>query len=115
LSKAKPRAATARLEDDVLALKEDVTENAEADALVGLDTTEASAVADRSVVDELAGNGLLDTADGDGEVRQSSGAREDVTTLGRRVGRSANLGVVGADNSGVGVDESCASVDDTRD
>jgi hypothetical protein len=115
LGKPKPRAATARLEDDVLALKEDVTENAEADALVGLDATEASAVTDRSVVDELTRDGLLDAADGDGEVRQSSGAGEDVTTLGRRVGRSGNLSVIGADNGRVGVDESSTSVDNTGD
>jgi hypothetical protein len=63
LRESEPWGATARLEDNILALEEDVTENSETNALVGLDTTEASAVADRSVVDELAGNNLLNASD----------------------------------------------------
>ena len=64
LRKSKPWAATARLEDNVLAFEEYVTKNSETNAIVSLDTTEASAVTDRSVVDEFAGNDLLDAADG---------------------------------------------------
>lgn len=101
--------------DNILALEEDVTEDAEADALVGLDTTEAGAVTDRRVVDVLARNGLLDAADGDGEIGRGGSAGEDVTTLSSAVLRAADLGIVGTNDGRVGVDESGTRVEDTGD
>jgi hypothetical protein len=113
LRESEPGAATARLEDNVLALEEDVTEDAEADTLVGLDTTEAGTVTNGRIVDEPAGNSLLDSTHSNSKVGQSSSAGEDVTALGRRVLGTADLGVVGANNGGVGVDKGGAGVDDT--
>lgn len=103
--------------NNVLALKEDVTEDAEANTIISLDTTEASTstIVKRSVVDVFTGDSLLDAANGDGEIREGSRAREDVTALGSIVLRTRDLGVVGLDDSGVGVDEGCAGVKDTGD
>lgn len=103
--------------DNVLALEEDVTEDVEANAIVGLNSTEACAGArgERSVVDELARHGLGDAADGDGEVGQSSGAREHVATLCVVDLGTGDLGVVRLCDRGVDVDQGCAGVDDTGD
>lgn len=88
------------VENDVLALEEDITEDGEAKARVALDTTEAggAAGADGSVVDVLAGNNGVIVTNGDSEVRQISRAREDVATLGLAVLGPSNLSVVGGDN-----------------
>lgn len=103
--------------DNVLALEEDVAEDVEADALVGLDAAEAGAGAggDGGVVDELSGNGLGDAADGDGEVGKSGRAGEYVTTLSAVDLGAADLRVVGAGNGRVDVDQSCASVNNAID
>lgn len=103
--------------DNVLALEEDVAEDVESDARVVLDSAEAGAGAagDRGVVDELAGHGLSDAANGDGEAGQGSTAWEDVAALSAVVLSATDLGVVGLDNGGVDIDESCAGVDDTVD
>lgn len=100
--------------DNVLALKENVAEDVDSDVRVVLDSAEAGAGAarDRGVVDELAGHGLSDAANGDGEAGQGSTAWEDVATLGAVVLSAADLRVVGLDDSGVDIDESCAGVDD---
>ena len=89
-----------RVENDVLALEEDITEDGEAKTRVALDTTEAggAAGADGSVVDVLAGNNGVIVTNGDSEVRQISRAREDVATLDLAVLGSSNLFVVGGDN-----------------
>lgn len=114
LRETEARAAGGNIVDNVLALEEDVAEDVEPDARVVLDTAEAGAGAggDGGVVDVLAGHGLSDTADGDGEGRQGSTAREDVATLGVVVLSAADFGVVGLDDGSVNVDQSCASVDD---
>jgi hypothetical protein len=80
-----------------------------------LDTTEAGAITNGRIIDEPAGHSLLDAADSDSKIGQSSSAGEDVTALGRRVLGSADLSVVGANNGRVGVDEGSAGVDDTID
>lgn len=89
-----------RVENDVLALEEDITEDGEAKARVALDTTEAggAASADGGVVDVLSGNNGVIVTNGDSEVRQISRAREDVATLDLAVLGSSNLFVVGGDN-----------------
>lgn len=115
LGKSEPWAIAAQLVNDVLALEEDVTEDAEANTVVGLNTTKASAITNGRVVDVLAGNGLLDATNSDGEVRKGSSAREDVATLSSIILRTADLGVVGTDNGSVGVDESGAGVKNTSD
>lgn len=89
-----------RVENDVLALEEDITEDGEAKTRVALDTTEAggAASADGGVVDVLSGNNGVIVTNGDSEVRQISRAREDVATLDLAVLGSSNLFVVGGDN-----------------
>ena len=103
--------------DHVLALEEDVAEDVQAEAVVGLDAAEAGAAAGRdgSVVDELAGHGLGDAADGDGEVGQRGRAREDVAALVAVDLGAADLGVVGAGDGSVDVDQGGASVGDALD
>ena len=56
--------AATGLEDNILALKKYVAKNGKANAVVSLDTTEASTVTDRSVVDELPVDNLLDATNG---------------------------------------------------
>lgn len=94
------KARSLGVENDVLALEEDITEDGEAKARVALDTTEAvgAASADGGVVDVLSGNNGIIVTNGDSEVRQISRAREDVATLGLAVLGSSNLAVVGGDN-----------------
>lgn len=113
LSETKARRARGDVVDDVLALKEDVAEDVEADFVVGLDAAEAGAGAspDRRVVDVLAGHGLGNAADGDGEVGQSRRARENVAALGAVVLCTADLGIVGLHNGSVKVDQGCAGID----
>ena len=103
--------------DHVLALEEDVAEDVQAEAVVGLDAAEAGAAAGRDgrVVDELAGYGLGDAADGDGEVGQRGRAREDVAALVAVDLGAADLGVVGAGDGSVDVDQGGASVGDALD
>jgi hypothetical protein len=103
--------------DHVLALEEDVAEDVQAEAVVGLDATEAGAAAggDGRVVDELSGHGLGDAADGDGEVGEGGRAREDVAALVVVDLGAADLGVVGFCDGSVDVDQGSASVGDALD
>lgn len=89
-----------RVENDVLALEEDITEDGEAKARVALDTTEAggAASADGGVVDERSGNNGVVAIDGHSEVRQTGRAREDIATSRVAVLGTGNLSVVGGDN-----------------
>lgn len=89
-----------RVENDVLALEEDITEDGEANSRVALDTTEALGATSRdgSVVDVLAGNNGVVATNGHSEVRQSGGAREDVATSRVAVLGTGNLLVVGGNN-----------------
>ena len=117
LRETQSRTRAAHLMNNVLALKEDITKDAEANTIISLNTTEASTstIIKRSVVDVFTRNSLLDTTNSDGEIREGSSAREDVTALSSIVLCTADLGVVGLDDGGVGVDEGCAGVEDTGD
>lgn len=107
----------ALLVHDVLALEEDVAEDAEANAVVGLDAAVAGAAAglDGRVVDVLSRDPLRLAADGQGEVGQSSGARENVSTVGVAVLRARDLGVVGLDDGSGQVEEGGSGVGDAVD
>ena len=102
------------VEDDVLALEEDVAVDGEADAGVGLDATVAGAAArgDGGVVDVGAGNDGAVAADAECQAGEGGGAGEDVAAVGGRVLRARNLSVVRADEGGGGVDEGGAGVSD---
>ena len=97
-SEAKARALG--VEDDILALEEDITEDGESNARVALDTTVAGGAAsgDGSVVDQLTGNNRVVAIDVDSEVRQGGGARESVATDGVVVLGTRDLLVVGSNN-----------------
>jgi hypothetical protein len=71
----------ASIEDNVLALKKDVTEDGEANARVGLDTTVAGAGSGGRKVDVVARNSGSVVTNSDGEVRDISVTVEDVATL----------------------------------
>lgn len=105
--------------DNVLALEEHVAENAEGvavtvdETVVGLDAAEAGRAAcrDRRVVDILAGHDLCDAADGNGEVGQRGAARENIAALSVVELCAGDLGVVGLDDGGLGVDKRGAGVE----
>ena len=65
------------VEDDVLALQEDVAEDGETDAVIRLDTTEALGVGNRSKVDEFSRNGVQVAIDDERKVGKIGGAGED--------------------------------------
>lgn len=113
LRESEPGRAGRHVVHNVLALDEDVAEDAEADAGVGLHATEAGvgAVGGGCVVDVLSGNDLLDAADGDAEVRQGGAAWESVAALAVVEHGSRDLGVVGLCDGGGDVHQSCAGVD----
>lgn len=83
------KAGAVGVEDDVLALQEDVTEDGEAQAGVALDTAEASGAArlEGSIVDQGARNNSLVAANGNGEIGELGGAGNGVAT-----GRGVLLG-----------------------
>lgn len=85
------------VEDNVLALQEDVAEDVEANAVARLDTTEASGATglDGRVVDVLSRDALLDAVEDEGEVGEGGRAGEDVAAVGGAVGGTRDLGVVG--------------------
>ena len=117
LSEAQTGRAGGNVVDHVLALEEDVAEDVQAEVVVGLDAAEAGAAAGRDgrVVDVLAGHGLGDAADGDGEVGEGGRAREDVAALALVELGAADLGVVGPGDGSVDVDQGGASVSDALD
>ena len=106
--------ALSLVEDGKDALEEDVAEDGEADAGVGLDAAEAGGRAggDGSVVDVRAGNDEDGTADGDGEVGGGAAAGESVATLGAVVAGTGEGLVVGSDGGGGQVHEGGAGVSD---
>lgn len=69
---SKTKLRTRRIEDDILSLQEDVTEDRETQTGVALDSAEAAGAAggDRGVVDDGAGHNGVVAVDGHGEVRQ---------------------------------------------
>ena len=68
----KAEAGALGVENDILALEEDITEDGEANARVALDTTVAGGAAsgDRGVVDQLTGDNGIVAIDGHGKVGQ---------------------------------------------
>lgn len=88
------------VEDNVLALQEDVTEDGEAQARVALDTAEAGGAAalEGSIVDQGAGNNGVVAANCNSEVGELSAARDGVATGGGVLLSAGDLAVVVGDN-----------------
>lgn len=88
--------------DNILALEEDISEDAETDTSVILDASVASrrSSSDRRIVDVLSRDDLVHTSDDSGERRQRSRAGEHVSTVSVGVAGSGNLGVVRLHNGG---------------
>lgn len=94
------------IENNVLALEENITENAETNARVGLDTTVAStAAASGSIVDVVTRNDSRVATNLDSEVRKTSTAVKDVSTFGAGVLGTVNLAIVVGDDAVVEEDE----------
>lgn len=102
------------VEDNILALDEDVTVDGEANARVGLQPTEAGRAAVRNwrVVEVAAWYNGVVAADTEGQAREGRGAREHVATVCRAIAGAADLPVVCTDDGGRGVDEGGAGVND---
>ena len=111
---AESRGAATVIKDGVDSLQEDVTEDVEANASVGLNSTEAagSRVVDRRVVDICAWNGKSLTTDRNIEIWQTGLAVEDVSTLRLIDLRTRNLAVVRRCYIGWEVKQGSASVCD---
>ena len=99
-------------EDDEEVLKEDISEDGEANTGVGLKTTVAESVGDWGVVDVRAWKSEGSGADLDGEVWQLGVAVEDVTAVGSAVGGARDLGVVGGEDGRAEKEERSTSVGD---
>jgi hypothetical protein len=97
-SETKLRGRVLHGEDNKLALEENVTEDGDAGARAGLDTSVALRAGDLGVVDVAAGDGELLATNDSRETGESGRAREDVTTLAVRVLGTRDLCVVGVDN-----------------
>jgi hypothetical protein len=108
----KAEAGALGVENDILALEEDITEDGEANARVALDTTVAGGAASGNlgVVDQLTGDNGIVAIDGHGEVGQGGGTGEDVATVGVAVLGARDLLVVGGDNAGGEQEEGGAGV-----
>jgi hypothetical protein len=86
------------VEDNVLALEEDITKNVQAKETSGLKTTVAERVGDSGVVEVLSGDGGGVAADGELQVWKSGITVKDVATLEDRVHSAGDLVVVCLDN-----------------
>jgi hypothetical protein len=108
----KAEAGALGVENDILALEEDITEDREANARVALDTTVAGGAAsgNRGVVDQLTGDNGIVAIDGYGKVGQGGGTGEDVATVGVAVLGAGDLPVVGGDKAAVEQEEGGAGV-----
>lgn len=102
------------IEDNVLGLEEDVTEDVDTNVTSGLETTEALATL-LGVVEVLAGNSGGVRANGDLEVRESGRAVKDPATLGLGVLGTADLLVVGGDGAVVQEEQGGTGVGNTLD
>lgn len=102
----------AGVEDDELALEEDVADDGEADAVVALDAAEALAARGGRVVDVRAGHGALLAVDDEREGGQIGGAVEDVAAVVGAVLGARDLLVVGRDNVAGQVEQGGAGVSD---
>lgn len=94
----KTRAALCLVEDGVDGLEEDVAEDGELQAVVGLDAAEALGAAGGGEVDVAAGDDKGLAVDSDVEVGESGGAGEDVAALVAVVGGARDARVVGVDD-----------------
>jgi hypothetical protein len=103
----KAEAGALGIENDILALEEDITEDGEANARVALDTTVAGGAASGNlgVVDQLTGDNGIVAIDGHGKVGQGGGTGEDVATVGVAVLGAGDLPVVGGDKAAVEQEE----------
>ena len=110
LSKANLR--TSAVENDVLALEEDITKDGETDSGVALDTTEAGTITVGSEVDVSARNGVDGATNLNTKVRESRGAREGIAAGALAVLSTLDLSVVGRDDVVVDVEERSAGVSD---
>lgn len=103
-----------RVEHNVLALQEDVTEDGETNARVGLNATQTGgADTGRTVVDQGAGNNSSVPVDHNAEVGQRGRAGEDVSTSRLAVLSTADLRVVLADNGAGEEQQGGTGVSDT--
>lgn len=107
-SKAKTRPRS--IEDNILALKEDVTEDGETNARVGLDTTEGLSVANVGETDIFTGHGGGVVTNGNRKVREAGRRRENVATLAGVVRSSIDLLVVCIDNAVIKEKEGSTSI-----
>lgn len=100
------------LEDDVLALEEDIAEDGDTDVGVVLNATKAGSASGRewSVVDVLSWHNLGNATDSDREVGQGGAAWESVTALGSVELGSGDLGVVSLDDGSRDIDEGGAGI-----
>jgi hypothetical protein len=92
------RAALRLIEDGVNSLEENVSKDREAQSLVRLDASKALGTTSRSKVNVAARDDERLAVDGDVEVGQLCGAREDVAALVAVVRRAADGRVVVVDN-----------------
>jgi hypothetical protein len=101
---------TLRVEHNVLALEENVTEDGQTDARVGLETTVGVAGVNSGKANVISGNGSGVVTNLEGQIGGSGAAGENVTTLGRVVLGTINLLVVGVDNAVVEEEQSGTGV-----
>lgn len=110
LREAQSRRALGLVENSKDALEEDVAEDVEANAGVGLDAAEALRARDRRKVHVAARDRENLATDRDVEVGECGAAAEDVTTLCAVVGGAGNLLVVGGHDGRGQVEERGAGV-----
>lgn len=103
---------TIGVEDNVLALQEDVTEDGEADVRVGLNSTVAgrATVRNRSVVDVIARDNGTVATDSDGKGWEAGAAIEDIATIAVAVLSTVDLVVVGLNDIAGKQEEGSAGV-----
>lgn len=111
------KARAVGVEDNILALQEDITKDREAQTRVALDTTEAlgGALRDGGVVDQITRNDSIIAGDGNREVRQGSRAIEGVATSRGVRSSTADLLVVGGDDLIIEQQEGGTGVSNTLD
>lgn len=102
------------IEDNELALEEDVPEDVDADAGVGLEAAEAGRAArvGGGVVDVRARDGGVIAADGEGDGREGGATRVGVAALGLVVLGAGDAAVVGSDDGVVEEEQGGAGVGD---
>ena len=104
------------VEDNELALQENVTEYAESNPRVALNATEACLAAsiDRREIDEGARYGSTVPADAESDIWKTAAAGESVSTLCRVIGCVWNSAVVGGHNWVVNKEQGGSSISDRR-